>query len=148
MGESSDTLPRRESLRDRLGEWVGLAGGLVGLGTVLGGAVVFSVQYFATREHLERVDCAQHWSIRIIEAQTERRIYQELYADWRAEAVRAEIAHRADANDAGKLAAYRMAVDEQNDAKATHDTAKRRAERFQEERKRCGYTPPRASLSS
>ena len=147
MSESDATRAPSRPL-ERLGDWVGLIGGAVALVSVLGGGAAFAIQYFATRDALDRVDCAQHWSIRLIEAQTEQRIYQELYADWRAEAAIAQIAHAADPSNPEKLRAYRAAVDEQDDAKTTHDEAKARAAAAREERTRCAHPGPSRSRAS
>ncbi|MEX0285759.1 MAG: hypothetical protein AB3N23_14215 [Paracoccaceae bacterium] len=124
---------------EKLGMWVGIVGGGLGVLSAVGGGMIAGVQYFATQDQLRRVDCYYFYKAKQSEASLVQTVYNSLYIENQAAAVSAEIIYRQDETNENKLLAYRQAVEKQDRTLDIIQEAGVQAETAKEEIGKCGY---------
>jgi hypothetical protein len=99
---------------ESLNDWVALIGGTLGIVAAVFAGTIAILDYFATKRQLTVVDCQYYYTTSLIAAQAARKAYSDTYPSVIEEAAKAEIDHKADPQDAGKLVVYKNAVEKQN----------------------------------
>lgn len=94
---------------------VGLIGGLLGISAAVGGGIAWVGAYVATHEQLRVVDCYQYYRLESLSAQTEQIRLLPEYRGLQANAAQAQVNYELDKTNATLLAAYKDAVNDQNE---------------------------------